>query len=453
MNKLVYILLLSCCSLASSLYSVAQSQAQAPLPSGWTLVQCIEYAKQHNIQVNTLQLNEQTAAQNVIAAKGNRIPSLSASVNNNFNNANNNSFGTGGLVSQSTSTGVYSLNSSVVLWNGNAVNNRIREQELLLQSAGLSVQQTQNNITLSITQAYLNVLLAKENEKYIRELVRNTDSVLSQTKQLYDAGTVAKINVLQLQSQLASDQYLLVQVQNSIRLDLLALKQLLQLPTEVPFEIADVPSVEAAASLPPVTEAQQTALKNFPEIKIATLGVTISSLDISLARAAFKPVIKMNTAIGSGYSDVFRNAVNPKTGYFTQTANNFYQSLGVNLAIPIFSQRANRVNLQKATIANQKAGLDLQNSQLVLTQAVEQAYLNAANAQQAYAAAGQQLIAATESYRIVNEQLKLGAVNAYDLLQQRNQYVQAVQAFTQAKYTAVLQQKIYQFYMGNAITL
>jgi outer membrane protein len=53
----------------------------------------------------------------------------------------------------------------------------------------------------------------------------------------------------------------------------------------------------------------------------------------------------------------------------------------------------------------------------------------------------------------VNEQLKLGAINTYDLLQQRNQYVQAVQAYTQAKYDAFLQKKIYEFYRGNPVTL
>jgi outer membrane protein len=70
-----------------------------------------------------------------------------------------------------------------------------------------------------------------------------------------------------------------------------------------------------------------------------------------------------------------------------------------------------------------------------------------------YDAANEQLKAAVESYRITKEQFKLGAINVYDLLQQQNQYVQAVQAFTQSKYTSVLQQKIYEFYMGKPVTL
>lgn len=453
MKAYLYLLILIFLSAFQSAKVCAQGTENKPLQTGWTIEQCINYAKQHNIQVNTLQLGQQTAAQNVIAAKGAKIPSLSASVSNSFNNANNNPYGTGNLVNQLASTGTYSLNSSVVLWNGNAVNNNIQQQNLLLQFAGLSVQQTQNNITLSITQAFLNVLLAKENEMYISELVHNTDSVVLQSKQLFNAGSIAKISLLQLQAQLASDQYLLVQAQNTIRLNVLAVKQLLQLPTDTPFEIALPSDVNAIAALPSLQDAQHAALQSFPEIKMGKLGVDISSLDIALAKAAFKPTIKATGALGSGYSDIITNSVNPKTGYFTQTGNNFYQAIGVSVAIPIFSQRANKTNLQKANIAYQQAALNLQNNELVLTQAVEQAYLNASNAQQAYESAYQQLIAANESYRIVNAELKLGAVNAYDLLQQRNQYVQAVQAFTQAKYTAILQQKIYQFYMGSAITL
>jgi outer membrane protein len=47
----------------------------------------------------------------------------------------------------------------------------------------------------------------------------------------------------------------------------------------------------------------------------------------------------------------------------------------------------------------------------------------------------------------------LGGTNTFEVLQLRNQYVQAVQAYTQAKYTAVLQYKIYEFYLGNPVTL
>jgi outer membrane protein len=58
-----------------------------------------------------------------------------------------------------------------------------------------------------------------------------------------------------------------------------------------------------------------------------------------------------------------------------------------------------------------------------------------------------------ESYRITNEQLRLGALNTIDLLTQKNLYVQALQAYVQAKYNNILNKKIYEFYTGVPVTL
>ena len=299
----------------------------------------------------------------------------------------------------------------------------------------------------------LNILLAKENLKYIADLVATSDSLVKQGQLFYDAGSVARINLLQLQAQFASDKYLLVQTQTTLRQSLLLLKQLLQLPTDTLFDVVTPGSVTVAEALPSPISVQHYALQNFPEIKIGQLDIDIASLDIAKAKAGFKPVLSANASIGSGYSNVLTNAVLPKTGYFTQSGNNFYQLIGLSLSVPIFSNRMHATNLEKANIGYRQANLNLQNYQLVLSQAVEQAYLNTANALQAYAAANEQLMAATESFRIISEEFKIGGTNAFEVLQLRNQYVQAVQAYTQAKYLAVLQYKIYEFYMGNPVTL
>jgi len=419
----------------------------------WSIQECFQYATEHNIQINTLRLNERSVLQDLYAAKAVKIPSLSGSVGNTFNNANNPYGNDNHLVNQLTSSGNYTINSSIILWNDNYINNNIRQRELLTQSAGLSVNQSLNNITLLITQAYLDILLAEENLKYIIDLVNTSEARVKQGQLFYDAGRIAKKDLLQLQAQLASDKYLLVQTQNAIRQNILTLKQILQLPTDTLFDIVTPASIEAASVMPSLHSVQQNALQYFPEIKIGKLGVDIAALDIVKAKAGFKPVLTANGGLGTGYSDIITDSIYPKTGYFNQAGNNFYQRAGVTLSIPIFSNRINKTNLEKANIAYKQADLNLQNDQLVLSQAVEQAYLNAANAQEAYVAANQQLLYARESYRIVNEQFRLGAINTYDLLQQRNQYVQAVQAYTQAKYTAFLQQKIYEFYMGNPVTL
>ena len=107
----------------------------------WTIEDCFQYATEHNIQISTLRLNELLTLQDLSVAKAVKIPSLSASVGNTIINANNNASGNGDFINQLASSGNYTVNSSIVLWNDNYINNNIRKWELLTQSAGLSVQQ------------------------------------------------------------------------------------------------------------------------------------------------------------------------------------------------------------------------------------------------------------------------------------------------------------------------
>ncbi|MFT3678063.1 MAG: TolC family protein [Chitinophagaceae bacterium] len=434
---------------------VAASEAQSATQpdTGWTLQQCIDYAKQHNISINTQRLDQQAAAQDLVAAKGARTPSLTGAVGNTFTHANNDAHGNGSLISQLSSSGTYALNSSLILWNDHAVDNTIRQKDLLFQSAGLSVVQQENNITIRIAQAYLDILLARENLYYIQNLVATSDSLVRQGQLFYDAGSIAKAALLQLQAQLASDKFALVQTQNAVRQNTLVLKQLLQLPSAADFDVTVPDGLQVNSTLYPLREVQQAALTNFPDTRIGHLGVDIASLGVSNAKAAYKPVLKATGALGSGYTDVLSNPVAAHQNYFTQTGNNFYQAIGLSLSIPIFSQRINKANFEKSKIAYNQAQYDLQNTELVLTQAVEQAYLTAQNGLQSYTAANEQLQAATESYRIGNEAFRLGSIDTYALLQQRNQYLQAIQSYTQARYTAILEQKLYEFYLNNTITL
>ena len=101
----------------------------------------------------------------------------------------------------------------------------------------------------------------------------------------------------------------------------------------------------------------------------------------------------------------------------------------------------------------EQAKLAAKNAHTTLDLAIEQSYVNVLNAQAQFTAAQTQWDANQESYRIANEELRLGSVNTLDLLQQKLLYVQALQAYTQAKYSAVLNSKIYDFYTGVPITL
>jgi len=412
----------------------------------WTLQQCIDYAKRNNIQINSLRLTAQLSEQDLLQSRAAREPDLNASVSQSVTRGR--VLDTNG-VSFNGHTGVlgnYSVSSGLILYNGNYINNDIKQKGLIVQSSNLNITQTENDITLQITQAFLNILLAKENIVYLQDVFNTSKAQLQLQQQLYTAGSIARKDFVTFQAQTATDQYNLVLAQNTLRQNTLTLKQLLQLPVDTTFE-ANVPdSLTAQKMYPALDLAVNTALQSRPEIKNGQLQVDIAQLDLDKARAGLLPTLSANGSITSGYTG-------GDGGYFRQLDNNFFRQVGLSLTIPIFNKRVARTAIEKSKINIAQSEYNLQNTKTVLSQAVEQAYINVENAESQYDAAVVTLQSAQETYNITNEELKLGAINSVELLVQKNLYVQALQAYIQAKYNTVLYIKIYEFYMGIPVTL
>ena len=414
-----------------------QSAVAQNLPEVWDLKTCIAYAKQNNININTLRLNASSEKENVSLSKNARYPDLNGSVSASSSYSDNN-------LSNVTS---YGINSSVVLFNGNYYNNDIKASELSYEAANLDVAAAENDITLEITQAYLNILLANENIEYVKDLVATSESQVKQYQEKYDAGSVALKDLLQLQATLANDKYSLVAAENTKRQNLLALKTILQLPAGTTLEIAIPDEVSTDILTASLDSVQRYALQTMPQIKSSELVVKKQNVELSKAKAGYWPSLSLNAGISNSYSS------DAKYAYFHQLSDNYIPQAGLTLSIPIYNRKSNAIQVAKSKIQLEQAKLASDNEKTTLMQTVEQAYIDVQNAKSQLAAADEQLNFAKESFRISTEQLKLGANNNVEYLQQKNVYVQAMQQYVQAKYSLVLYGKIFNFYNGIPVAL
>lgn len=425
---------------------LAQNMNTEKLPREWTLQQCIDYAKQNNIQLNALRLNSASARQDLQQTENNRLPIVSGSLSHSWVHSKNANPVVGGFQTQSRFSSNYGLSSSLTLYNGGYLKNNIRAGQLSLESANLTVEETANDITLSITQAFLNILLAKENIRTLEELLITSREQMALGQKRYDAGSISRKDLLQFESQLANDNYNLVNANNTFRSNSTLMKQLLQLPFSYDFAVAVPAALEPQELVMALPGAQKAALDSRPEVKNKEMSIRLAEVELDKVRAGGLPTVSFGAGLSSGFSD------NHNSKYLTQLGDNFYQSLGLNASIPIFSRKQTRTNINKSKISIEQAKLALENTKTTLNQQVEQAYINLLNAQAQYAAAVTQFKIAEETYRITNEQLRLGAINMTEVLQQKNSYVQSLQSYIQAKYIAVLYNKIYRFYTGEPIT-
>lgn len=417
--------------------------AQTPnYPTRWTLDNCIEYAKENNISINSLRLSKNSAQQDLLQAKEAKYPNLNGTISQGLFSLNGND----GLHLTGAQTQSIGANSSMTLYHANYIKNNESSKNLLVQMADLSVQESENNITLNITQAYLNILMNEENIISLENVLKTTQTQLKQGDQLYKAGSLSKLNYLQIQSQVAQDQYNLTSAQNNLRTNIVNLKQILQLPTNYDFQIVKPDSIIVDDQLKPLQDVQSLAQNQRPEVKYGELNVENSNTSLKMAQASIQPTLSVVGNISTNYS-------NGSGSYFNQLGNNFYMPIGLSLGIPLYNNRIYKTQIEKSKIAIEQANLDLQNTKTVLNQQIEQSYINLQNAVSQYDSASKQMNISKQSYDIVNAQMKIGSIDYVQLQQQRLLYIQSIQNYLQAKYTAVLNKQIYEFYAGNPINL
>lgn len=434
------------CFLGITNITYTQYRDLQKLPQTWSLQDCIGYAKQNNIQLNSLRLSRSSAELDLVQSENNRLPNVSGSASQSMVNSKNANPVVGGFQTQARFSSNYGVSSSMTLYNGGYLKNNIKAKKLSVASAGLTIDEAANDITLNITQAFLDILLAQENTKTLRELLLTSQAQFKQAQQRYSAGSISKKELLQFESQLAADNYNVVMTNNAYRLNLALLKQILQLPYDYELVIVIPENIEPLEIVLSLENAQKAAVENRPEVKNNELAIRLAEVELDKTRAGRLPTVNLGAGLSTGYSD---NRTSP---YFSQIGDNFYQSVNLNASIPIFSRNLNKTNIEKSKIVIEQAKLTLDYTKTILVQQVEQAYINLQNAQAQYAVAATQLRIAEETYHISNEQLRLGAISMVEVLQQKNTYVQALQSYVQAKYTAVLYTKIYKFYTGESIS-
>jgi outer membrane protein len=104
-------------------------------PKIWSLQDCITYALENNITVKDASLNKSIAEIDYNKAKSARLPNLFGSASQSFSNGNTiDPISSDYVTDQIHSTNV-GINSSMTLFQGNQINNQIKQNKLLLDQS------------------------------------------------------------------------------------------------------------------------------------------------------------------------------------------------------------------------------------------------------------------------------------------------------------------------------
>ena len=422
----------------------------------WTLQDCLDYALEHNIQVQKNRISEERGNVSLWQDKGALFPSL------NFNTGHSVGYRPFTEVinvvqgDQVTSTrsnvtyqGSYGLNANVTLWNGGINYKNIKEQELQNRITALATEQSELSIQEQIAQLYVQIMYTKEAKKVNEQLMATAKSQYDRGVEMMRQGQMARADVVQLEAQLSSAQYSVVNSETQLANYKRQLKALLELDLNTAFDVSgNTPTDEQVLALvPSAQEAYAKALEVRPEIKSAELSIEAADMQLDIAKRGFLPTIGASASLGSNHSSGSKNA------WGEQMKTNLNMSAGLNFSVPIFDNRRNMSNVKTAKLQQLSSKLDLQDKKNALSSTIEQYWLNANSGQQNYIDAKARVKSQEASYELLNEQFQNGLKNTVDVLQGRDNVISAEQDLLQSKYTALLNIQLLKFYTGEKIDL
>jgi outer membrane protein len=420
----------------------------------WTFQQCLDTALQRNISVNQSRMSNELNKVSLEQSKANRIPSLSASANEALNVGKNVDPTTNTFVTEGYHSTNLGISSSYNLFNGLQNANTIRQNRLNVQAGESDIEKAKNDVILNITTGYLQVLFTKEILAAAKSQEEATTSQVDRTEKMVNAGKSPESDLLQIKSQLATDNLAVITAQNQFDLAKVTLMQLMDIPIADNFEVAIPVMAESAALVfPSNAEIYQKSLTILPQINSASLRTSASEMALKVSQGAHWPRINLGANMNTNYASSRKKGnVNPE-GYpfFEQVWDNIGQSFSMGISIPIYSNRQIKSNIDRAKINLITTRLNEQNVKNVLRKSIEQTYTDMRASVKKYEATKQQVAAVESVYKNAEKKYTVGVMSATDFLIQKNNFTQSQSNLIQAKYDYIFKQKILDFYQGKAI--
>jgi outer membrane protein len=394
----------------------------------WTLQQCVDTALANNRNIKQRELMRQNNELAWQQARNNLLPNLNASAGQSWN------FGRSQMVDGTyqninSNSSNFNVSSGITLFDGLKMKYEIDSKMAQLKLSEANLQKIREDIVLSVSSAFLQVLLNKELLQISNDQLKLTESRLEQQKSLVDAGKLAEGELFELYSQQAKEELNRTQAANTLKLSLLDLAQILEMSDFEKLDIT-VPAdlMENELQLLSADAVFASAVKTRPEIKSAELQLVNSEKNIQIAKSFYFPTLSFGANVGGGY--------------YNQVSTPLSTSLGFNLSVPIFNKFQVKNQVRSAQIDVKSNQLNVENAKLELRKTVQQAYFNAVAAKAKWDASTKSVTSSTEAYRFANQKYEGGRANVYELYQAKNNLARAQSEVAQSKYEYVFRLKI-----------
>lgn len=433
-------------TVAAALACMAASAQEKTGP--WSLKECVDWALDHNISIRQSELQTRQREIDVNTAEGRRLPSLGASASQNF------SFGRGLTAdntyanTNTTSTG-FSLGTDVTIFNGFQITRNIEMSRLNLEAATADLEKAKNDVSLAVAQAYMQVLYKKEILGVALNQIQIDSVQVDRIQAMVDNGLASRADLAAQKATLAQSRLSGTQASNSLRLAVLDLTQLLELPSPDGFDVVspDVDGINGGL-IPSPDMIFEEALDVMPAIRAEQLRLDYASTNIALAKGGYYPSLSLSGGLGTNF---YTSSGYPSAKFFDQVQNNFSQYVGLSMSIPIFNRYSTRNQVRSAQVSFANQELQLENARKSLYKEIQQVYYNAVASSEKLQSSALVLSSAEEAFELAREKYENGKAGITEFNEAKARYISASSDELQAKYEHLYQTALVNFYRGKEL--
>lgn len=465
----------------SGVFLFASARAQ----DSWSLQRCVEYARDHNIQIKQQELQARLSRLTLQQSKLSQIPSLNGSGSYGFNfgrSVDPTSYEFTNTQFNSLNLG---LNSNVTLFNWFQKRNTIEANKYAAYAQDATLKKMVNDISLNVATAFLQILQAQEQLKVSEEQVKLTTHQLDNTIKQVDAGALPESNRADLEAQLARDSSDLIVARNSVTSTILQMKALLNLDfetsfvPEVPENIDNIPVIDLMSTGP--QQIYELALTNQPQLLADSFQVQSSRKQLAATKAGLYPSISLYAGLSTNYASTYQRLVGQqsivvppypignvtvndkdytvnslesqqlipvyqKPSFGGQINDNLNENIGISLNIPLFNGWQARSAVRRAQIDLENQQLVREQDQLQLKQDVYQAFADAKAALEKFHASQKTLASSQTAFFYASKRYDLGLINSVDYLTSQNNLYKAQTDLLSSHYEYIFKSKVLEFY-------
>ena len=434
-------------------------QADDAASKAWSLDDCMRFAVEHATAVKRETINARQRKQDYQNAVQSFLPTVTGGVQGQYAWGRNVDPETNTYNNVTTFNNYYQLYASLNVFDGFATINAFKQAKMAKAYSATAMQKVQDDKAIDVMQKYVDAAYAEASIRLASEKLAESKRLLGKMQRLYELGEKGRPDVVQMESQVAEDEYNLTHQQNTARQSLLALKSAMNYPVEDALELnmADeaasnkVSGAEAASAEAP--KASEGLYQNFltlsPTVKAAEYEVENAHYNYKISKGRLLPSLSLGGGITTNYYKNLSQS-GQYASFASQFRNNRGEYLALTLSIPIYNSDRWH-SMRKARNDWQLAQVSLEETKRKLHDDIAQAVMDAEGYAKELRQMQKKVASDSLAYHMSSRKFEEGMLSTFDLHTAAQTLLESRIKQLQMQMLLVIKQRLVDYYAGKSL--